>query len=174
MGLNLQGKHFFVFLQLYDEVKAQCKGFPVKPVTDLQSSTLRISSCSFSSDAQSNEYSEILTQQSNTSIESPNPLHYNSNESYKPCSSNQNEQLNHQGAEKYELGERQAIDTAELEEILESCLKLKRANKSSFIGQDDLLNPFQGFQRMEINCGSYKKKNTALNTVRLSLYNTLQ
>ncbi|XP_057197179.1 protein SOGA3a isoform X2 [Triplophysa rosa] len=149
--------------ELYDEVKAQCKGGPVKPVTDLQSNALRISSCSLSSDAQSNEYSEVLTLQSNTSIASPNQPDHNSSESYNQCNSDQNELLNLQGAEKYELGEQQAIDTAELEEILESCLKLKRSNKSCFIGQDDLLNPFQGFQSMDINCGSYKKKNTALN-----------
>lgn len=151
--------------ELYDEVKAQCKEGSVKPVTDLQSSALRIGSCSastLSSDAQSNEYSEVLTQQSNTSIESPN--HHNSSESvHNQCNINQNVLLNLQGAEKYELGAQQAIDTGELEEILESCLKLKRANKSCFIGQDDLLNPFQGFQSMEINCGSDKKKNTALN-----------
>lgn len=153
-------------------MKAQCKEGPVKPVTDLQSSALRIISCSastLSSDAQSNEYSEVLTQQSNTRIESP---YHNSSKSKKQCNSDQNELLNLQGAEKYELGEQQAIDTAELEDILESCVKLKRANKSCFIGQDDLLNPFQGFQSMEINCGSDKKKNSALNAVRLCLYNT--
>lgn len=147
-------------------------GSSLRPINDGQNA-LRLSSCSSStlssavtypSDAQINEYSEALTQQSNASIDSQtSQLSHNTSESSNQCNSDQSELLNQQGA-----AEQQAIDTAELEEILESCLKKKMENKSCFIGQDDLLNPFKRFQSMEISCGSDKKKNnTALNAVRL-------
>ncbi|XP_016391272.1 uncharacterized protein KIAA0408-like isoform X1 [Sinocyclocheilus rhinocerous] len=154
--------------ELYNEVRVHRTGSSLRPVTDGQNA-LRLSSCSAStlssvviypSDAQSDEYSESLTQQSNASIDSqPSQLSHNASESSDQCNSDQSELLNQQGA-----AEQQAIDTAELEEILESCLKKKMGNKSCFTGQDDLLNPFKRFQSMEITCGSDKKKNnTALN-----------
>ncbi|XP_058602078.1 protein SOGA3a isoform X2 [Onychostoma macrolepis] len=154
--------------ELYNEVRAHRTGSSLRPITDGQNA-LRLSSCSAStlssavtypSDAQSNEYSEALTQQSNASIDSqPSQLSHNTSESSDQCNSDQSELLNQQGA-----AEQQAIDTAELEEILESCLKKKMGNKSCFTGQDDLLNPFKRFQSMEISCESGKKKNnTALN-----------
>ncbi|XP_067305411.1 protein SOGA3a [Pseudorasbora parva] len=154
--------------ELYNEVKAHRTGSSLRPITDGQNA-LRVSSCSAStlssevtypSDAQSNEYSEALTQQSNASIDSQTShLSHITSESSDQSNSDQSKLLNQQ-----ETGEPQAIDTAELEEILESCLKMKMGNKSCFIGQDDLLNPFKRFQSMEISCGSDKKKNnTALN-----------
>ncbi|XP_073703062.1 protein SOGA3a isoform X1 [Garra rufa] len=154
--------------ELYNEVKGHRLGSSLRAITDGQNA-LRLSSCSAStlssavtypSDAQSNEYSEALTQQSNASIDSqPSQLSHNASESSDQCNSDQSELLNQQGA-----AEQQAIDTEELEEILETCLKKKMGNKSCFIGQDDLLNPFKRFQSMEITCGSDKKKNnTALN-----------
>jgi len=157
--------------QLYNEVKAHRTGCSLRPITDGQNA-LRISSCSVStlssevtdpSDSQSNEYSEALTQQSNASIDShTSQLSHITSESSDQCS-DQSKLLNQQST-----GEQKAIDTAELEEILETCLKLKMENKSCFVGQDDLLNPFKRFQSMEITCGSDKKKNnTALNAVRL-------
>ncbi|XP_056114102.1 protein SOGA3a [Rhinichthys klamathensis goyatoka] len=153
--------------ELYNEVKAHRTGCSLRPITDGQNA-LRISSCSVStlssevtypSDAQSNEYSEALTQQSNASIDSQtSQLSHITSESSDQCS-DQSKLLNQQST-----GEQKAIDTAELEEILETCLKLKMENKSCFVGQDDLLNPFKRFQSMEITCGSDKKKNnTALN-----------
>ncbi|XP_077062819.1 protein SOGA3a isoform X2 [Siphateles boraxobius] len=153
--------------ELYNEVKAHRTGCSLRPITDGQNA-LRISSCSVStlssevtypSDAQSNEYSEALTQQSNASIDSQtSQLSHITSESSDQCSE-QSKLLNQQGT-----GEQKAIDTAELEEILETCLKLKMENKSCFVGQDDLLNPFKRFQSMDITCGSDKKKNnTALN-----------
>ncbi|KAL1258824.1 hypothetical protein QQF64_009401, partial [Cirrhinus molitorella] len=152
--------------ELYNEVKGHCVGSSLRAITDGQNA-LRLSSCSAStlssaitypSDAQSNEYSEAPTQQSNASIDSqPSQLSQNPSESSDQYNSDQSELLNQQGAQ-------QAIDTAELEEILESCLKKKMGSKSCFSGQDDLLNPFKRFQSMEITCGSDKKKtNTALN-----------
>ncbi|XP_051574188.1 uncharacterized protein KIAA0408-like [Myxocyprinus asiaticus] len=159
--------------ELYDEVKAQHEGGAFRPNTDPHYSVLRLSCCSgstlssalsYPSDAHSNEYSEALTQQSNASINFTSQPSHNSSEFIDQCSNNQNKPLNQQGAGKYELGEEQAVDTAELEEFLESFLTTKMENKSCFTGQDDLLNPFKGFQSMEINCGSdKKKKNTALN-----------
>ncbi len=147
-------------------------GSSQRPLTDGQNA-LRLSSCSAStlssavtypSDTQINEYSEALTQQSNASIDSqPSQLSHNTSESSDQCNSDQSELLNQQDA-----AEQQAINTAELEEILESCLEKKMGKKSCFIGQDDLLNPFKRFQSMEISCGSGKKKNnTDLNAVRL-------
>nr|XP_055067993.1 protein SOGA3a isoform X1 [Misgurnus anguillicaudatus] len=145
--------------ELYDDVKAQRKGDPLKPITDPENSSC--SASTLSSDAQSNDYSEVLTPQSNDSLIQP---HRNPSGSNNQVNRDQIELLNPQDAENYELGKEEAIDTAELEEILESCLKIKKRNKSGFTGQDSLLNPFQGFQSMEINCGSEKKKNsTALN-----------
>lgn len=167
-----QGLHsqLFCLFQLYNEVKAHRTGCSLRPITDGQNA-LRISSCSVSSlssevtypsDAQSNEYSEALTQQSNASIDSQTSQLSHTSESSDQCS-DQSKLLNQQGT-----GEQKAIDTAELEEILETCLKLKMENKSCFVGQEDLLNPFKRFQSMEITCGSDKKKNnTALNAVRL-------
>ncbi|XP_016111035.1 uncharacterized protein KIAA0408-like isoform X2 [Sinocyclocheilus grahami] len=154
--------------ELYNEVRVHRTGSSLRPVTDGQNA-LRLSSCSgstlssvvtYPSDAQRNEYSESLTQQSNASINSqPSQLSHNASESSDQCNSDQSELLNQQGA-----AEQQGIDTAELEEILESCLKKKMGNKSCFTGQDDLLDPFKQFQSMEITCGSDKKKNnTALN-----------
>ncbi|ROL32974.1 Microtubule cross-linking factor 1 [Anabarilius grahami] len=154
--------------ELYNEVKAHRTGSSLRPNTDGQNA-LRLSSCSAStlssevtypSDAQSNEYSEAPTQQSNASIDSQtSQLSHITSESSDQCKSEQSTLLNQQGT-----GEQQAIDTAELEEILESCLKLKMGNKTCFTGQDVLLNPFKRFQSMEITCGSDKKKNsTALN-----------
>lgn len=162
----------FCLFQLYNEVKAHRTGSSLRPFTDGQNA-LRLSSCSAStlssevtypSDAQSNEYSEAPTQQSNASIDSQtSQLSHITSESSEQCNSEQSTLLNQQGT-----GEQQAIDTAELEEILESCLKLKMGNKTCFSGQDVLLNPFRRFQSMEITCGSDKKKNsTALNAVRL-------
>lgn len=162
---------FFLF-QLYNEVKAHRTGSSLRPITDGQNA-LRPSSCSAStlssevtypSDAQSNEYSEAPTQQSNASIDSQtSQLSHITSESSDQSNSEQSTLLNQQGTV-----EQQAIDTAELEEILESCLKLKMGNKTYFTGQDVLLNPFKRFQSMEITCGSDKKKNnTALNAVRL-------
>ncbi|XP_052003737.1 uncharacterized protein KIAA0408-like isoform X2 [Xyrauchen texanus] len=154
--------------ELYDEVKAQHEGGAFRPNTDPHYSALRLSSCSgstlssartYPSDAHSDEYSEALTQQS---INFPSQRSHNSSEFIDQCSNN--ELLNKQCAGKYELVEQQAVDTAELEEFLESFLTTKMENKSCFTGQDDLLNPFKGFQSMDINCGSDKnKKNTALN-----------
>ncbi|XP_051577498.1 uncharacterized protein KIAA0408-like isoform X2 [Myxocyprinus asiaticus] len=161
--------------ELYDEVKAHREGGALRPNTDPLNRALRLSSCSgsslssaltYPSDAQSNEYSEVLTQQSNASLDFPSQPSHNSSEFIDQGSNDQNELLNQQGTGKYDgkLDEQQAIDTAELEEFLESCLTKKIENKSCFIGPDDLLNPFKGFQSMEINCGSdQKKKNTALN-----------
>ncbi|XP_052000651.1 protein SOGA3a isoform X1 [Xyrauchen texanus] len=159
--------------ELYDEVKAHREGGALRPNTDPYNRALRLSSCSgsslssaltYPSDAQSNEYSEVLTQQSSASLDFPSQPSHNSCEFIDQGSNYQNELLNQQGTGKYELDEQQAIDTEELEELLESCLTKKIENKSCFIGQDDLLNPFKGFQSMEINCGSdIKKKNTALN-----------
>uniref|UniRef100_A0A8C1VE71 Si:ch211-151o1.4 n=2 Tax=Cyprinus carpio TaxID=7962 RepID=A0A8C1VE71_CYPCA len=153
--------------ELYNEVRAHRTGSSLRPITDGQNA-LRLSSCSastlssavtYTSDAQSNEYSEGLTQQSNVSIDSQPSQLSHASDSSDQCNSDQSELLNQQGA-----AEQQAIDTAELEEILESCLKKKTGNKSCFTGQDDLLNPFKRFQSMEIWCGSDKKKNsTALN-----------
>ncbi|XP_016342563.1 uncharacterized protein KIAA0408-like [Sinocyclocheilus anshuiensis] len=153
--------------ELYNEVRVRRMGSSLRPITDGQNA-LRLSSCSastlssavtYTSDAQSNEYSEALTQQSNASIDSQPSQLSHASESSDQCNSDQSELLNQQGAD-----EQQVIDTAELEEILESCLKKKIGNKSCFIGQDDLLNPFKRFQSMEICCGSDKKKNnTALN-----------
>ncbi|KAK7157227.1 hypothetical protein R3I93_008643 [Phoxinus phoxinus] len=153
--------------ELYSEVKAHRTGCSLRPITDGENA-LRISSCSVStlssevtypSDAQSNEYSEALTKQSNASIDSQtSQISHITSESSDQCS-DQSKLLNQQGT-----GEQKAIDTAELEDILETCLKLKMENKSCFVGQDDLLNPFKRFQSMEITCGSDKKKNnTALN-----------
>ncbi|KAG1936141.1 microtubule cross-linking factor [Pimephales promelas] len=153
--------------ELYNEVKAHRTGCSLRPITDGQNA-LRISSCSVStlssevtdpSDSQSNEYSEALTQQSNASIDSQtSQLSHITSESSDQCS-DQSKLLNQQST-----GEQKAIDTAELEEILETCSKLKMENKSCFVGQEDLLNPFKRFQSMEITCGSDKKKNnTALN-----------
>ncbi|XP_043116504.1 protein SOGA3a isoform X2 [Puntigrus tetrazona] len=154
--------------ELYNEVRAHRTGSSLRPITDGQNA-LRLSSCSAStlssavtypSDAQSNEYSEALTQQSNVSIDSQqSQLSQNTSEASDQCNSDQSELLNQQDS-----AEQQAIDTVELEEILESCLKKNMGNKSCFTGQDDLLNPFKRFQSMEISCGSDKKKNnTALN-----------
>ncbi|XP_067248097.1 protein SOGA3a [Chanodichthys erythropterus] len=152
--------------ELYNEVKAHRTGSSLRPITEGQNA-LRLSSAStlssevtYPSDAQSNEYSEALIQQSNASIDSQtSQLSHITSESSDQCNSEQSTLLNQQGT-----GEQQAIDTAELEEILESCLKLKMGNKTCFTGQDVLLNPFKRFQSMEITCGIEKKKNsTALN-----------
>ncbi|XP_026140562.1 uncharacterized protein KIAA0408-like isoform X1 [Carassius auratus] len=153
--------------ELYNEVRSNRAGSSLRPITDGQTA-LRLSSCSastlssavsYNSDAQSNDFFEALTQRSNASIDSqPSQLSHPS-ESTDQCNSDQSELLNQQGD-----AEQQAIDTAELEEIMESCLKKKIGNKSSSTGQDDLLNPFKRFQSMEICCGSDKKKNnSALN-----------
>lgn len=151
--------------ELYSEVKAHRTGISLRPITDGQIA-LRLSSCSAStlssavtnpSDGQSFEYSEPLTQQSNASIDSQqSQLSRNASESSELCNNDQ--------IEEQSVAEQQAIDTADLEEILESCLKEKVGKKSWLTGQDVLLNPFRRFQSMEISCGSDKKKNnTSLN-----------
>lgn len=152
--------------QLYNEVKSHRQKGAFGPNSGVQTTAIRLSTHSGStvsstltdsSEAHSSSYSEPLTQHRHSSTDSSR----NSNEPNGQHYSIQNEQSKQSSSGKYEHNELEAINTAELEDILHGCLVSKPISS----GQKDLLNPYRGFQNMNINCASDKKNTMALNAV---------
>lgn len=153
--------------QLYNEVKAHRKKGDFGPNSSAQTTAIRLSTHSGStvsstltdsSETHSSSYSEPLTQHRQSSTDSSR----NSNEPNGQHYSSQSEQSKQSSSGKYEHNELEAINTAELEGILHGCL----VNKPISGGQKALLNTYRGFQNVDINCVSDKKKTTlALNAV---------
>ncbi|XP_026769851.3 uncharacterized protein KIAA0408 isoform X1 [Pangasianodon hypophthalmus] len=151
--------------ELYNEVKAHRQKGAFGPNSGAQTTAIRLSTHSGStisstltdsSEAHSSSYSEPLTQHRQSSTNSS----HNSSEPNGQRYSIQSERSKQGGSGKYEHNELEAINTAELEDILHGCL----LNKPVSGGQKDQLNPSRGFQNIDINCASDKKKNTmALN-----------
>ncbi|KAF4087931.1 hypothetical protein AMELA_G00077210 [Ameiurus melas] len=150
--------------ELYSEVKSHRQKGAFGPNSGVQTTAIRLSTHSGStvsstltdsSEAHSSSYSEPLTQHRHSSTDSshnstePNGQHY----------SIQNERSKQSSSGKYEHCELEAINTAELEDILHGC----HVNKPVSGGQKDLLNPYRGFQNMNINCANDKKNTMALN-----------
>ncbi|XP_030641197.1 protein SOGA3a [Chanos chanos] len=162
--------------ELCHEVRARREGGDIGANVETSGCALRLSLHSAStvssaltdpSEARSSSYSELLTQPSNDSIDSPGRHSRSGNEPYDPCCSVQSKPADHHSTGKCDPVQQQAIDTGELEDILFECLGKRLDSEQGAgpsIGQENLLDPFRGFQSMEIKCGSDKKKNTtALN-----------
>uniref|UniRef100_A0A3B1IUR3 MTCL family member 3a n=1 Tax=Astyanax mexicanus TaxID=7994 RepID=A0A3B1IUR3_ASTMX len=155
--------------ELYNEVKTHRKRGAVGPNADAQRGAIRLSSRSAStvsssltdpSEAQGSSYSEPLTQRSHSSTGSS---HNHSELSDQHCRV-QSGPSKQRSSGKFEHGELETINTAELEDMLQGCLSKVLDSTPTSTGQEDLLNPFRTFQSMDINCASDKKKNTmALN-----------
>ncbi|XP_007257323.3 uncharacterized protein KIAA0408 isoform X1 [Astyanax mexicanus] len=155
--------------ELYNEVKTHRERGAVGPNADAQRGAIRLSTRSAStvsssltdpSEAQGSSYSEPLTQRSHSSTGSS---HNHSELSDQHCRV-QSGPSKQRSSGKFEHGELETINTAELEDMLQGCLSKVLDSTPTSTGQEDLLNPFRTFQSMDINCASDKKKNTmALN-----------
>lgn len=153
--------------QLYNEVKTHREKGAFGPNSGAQTTAIRLSTHSGStvsstltdsSEAHSSSNSEPLTQYRHSSTDSS----HNSSEPISQHYSIQSERSKRRGSGKYEHNELEAINTAELEDLLRGCL----VNKPISGGQKDLLNTYRGFQNTDMNCTSDKKKTTiALNAV---------
>ncbi|XP_066539456.1 protein SOGA3a isoform X2 [Hoplias malabaricus] len=154
---------------LYNEVKSHRDRSAIGPSTDAQRHAIRLSTHSAStvsssltdpSEGRGSSYSEALTQHTQSSTDSnPNfsePSHQDCNVLSEPSKQ--------QKSGKYKHGEIEAINTKELENILQGCLSKGFVNEPLSTGKEDFLSSIRGIQSMDINCGSDKKKNTmALN-----------
>ncbi|KAM9489231.1 uncharacterized protein KIAA0408-like isoform 2-T2 [Clarias gariepinus] len=150
--------------ELYNEVKTHRQKGAFGPNSSAKTTAIRLSTHSGStgsspltdsSEAHSSSYSEPLSQHRHGSTDSshnsnePNGQHFSiRSERSKQCSSG-----------KYEHNKLEDINTAELENILHGYL----VNKPICSGQTDLLNPYRGYQNMDINCASDKRNTMALN-----------
>lgn len=153
--------------QLYSEVKARRQKGAFGPNSGAQTTAIRLSTHSGStvsstltdsSEAHSSSYSDPLTKHRHSSTDSS----HNYNEPNSQHYSIQCERSEQTSSGKYEHNELEAINTAELEDILHVCL----VNKPISSGQNDLLTSYRGLQNTDINCATEKKKNTmALNAV---------
>lgn len=153
--------------QLYNEVKAHRQKGAFGPNSGAQTTAIRLSTHSGStvsstltdsSETHSSSYSEplILHRQSSDDFS------HNSSEPSDQHDSIQSEQSKQSSSGKHKHNKLEVNNTAELEDILHGCL----VNKPISSGQKDILNPYRGFQNMDINCTSDKKKTTmALNAV---------
>lgn len=154
-----------MLFQLYNEVKAHRQKGAFGPNSGTQTTALRLSTHSGSTvsstltdslEAHSSSYSEPLTQHRQSSAGSS----HNGSEQSGHHYSVQSKQTKQSSSGKYEHNELKAVNTAELEDIFHGCL----VNKPISGG------PYQGFQDMDINCASDKKKTTmALNAVSFFL-----
>lgn len=152
--------------QLYNEVKAHRQKGAFGPNSSVQTTAIRLSAHSGStvsstltdsSEAHSSSNSEPLAQQRQSSTDSS----HNSSEPNDQRYSIHTKRLKHRGSGKHEHNELEAINTAELEDLLHGCW-----NKPISSEQEDLHSTYRGFQNTDSNCGSDKKKTTmALNAV---------
>ncbi|XP_062847369.1 protein SOGA3a isoform X2 [Trichomycterus rosablanca] len=152
--------------ELCNEVKTHRERSSARPNNAVKTSTIRLNTHSGStgsstptdpSEAHSSSYYELRMQNSTDSS-------HNSSEPGDQHSSVRSEPSNQSSSEKYKPGELEAINIAELENILHGCLGNDLWNVPTLDGHENLLNSFQRFQSMDMNCASDKKKNTmALN-----------
>lgn len=152
--------------QLYNEVKAHRQKGAFGPNSSVQTSARRLSTHSGStasstltdsSEAHSSRNSEPLTQHRQSSTDSS----HNSNEPNGQHYSIHSERSKQRRSGKHEHNELEAINTAELEDLLHGCW-----NKPISGEQNDLLSTYRGFQNTDSNCTRDNKKTTmALNAV---------